>query len=579
MLTPSELLRRATEGEAFEGIVPEFTGPICRNLKELSDSCIDFYKSNNKKMMCGNIRKRRSDLSSFIENFHSDCETLTTSVQKGISALRNGNCVVLMSGHQPNFFAYSGVLRKATLLHLLAREIRKRLGIPVINFFLIADQDFASDRWVRSSLLPSVIRKDGTLRLAVNLSKDEKKLMLSRLPKPSREVLDCWKNEIQNWIRCALTSVARTSVCNVHALGLKKDAVNDNFESFWKVVDNSYDRCRKFSDFNAFIMSKIVNCIWGYDTLFARASECLRIFQEEISFVLSHHKHYSKLHINAEDILTTRGIITGVSNWNPKLAPFWYHCNCGSKVKLFLAEHNDVLLGYGNCLKCNIEYQLGLGKTVKPDITGLLSRISVRAIANNLIYSKGLGLSCYVGGIAGFGYLMETRYIASNLGIPFPPTPIWRPFDRYLGIGQIEALHMIRTITGQYDVHSINESISQLKTELTKTRKKLRKLEKKKLTLRKKAKDGLKEDLISTRKDKWNLYKKIRILKAIPKTLNVIPSIIDYVVNVGLKETSDQWIEFLDNGGNLFSDVQLRSVFGRHSDITGFSFGFHENDS
>jgi len=42
--------------------------------------------------------------------------------------------------------------------------------------------------------------------------------------------------------------------------------------------------------------------------------------------------------------------------------------------------------------------------------------------------------------------------------------------------------------------------------------------------------------------------------------LDLIPSIIDYAVNVGLKETSDQWIRRLGEDGSLSSDVRLESV-------------------
>ena len=41
--------------------------------------------------------------------------------------------------------------------------------------------------------------------------------------------------------------------------------------------------------------------------------------------------------------------------------------------------------------------------------------------------------------------------------------------------------------------------------------------------------------------------------------MQIIPSIIDYVINIGLKETSDQWIEHLKNNGSLESNIFLKS--------------------
>jgi hypothetical protein len=44
----------------------------------------------------------------------------------------------------------------------------------------------------------------------------------------------------------------------------------------------------------------------------------------------------------------------------------------------------------------------------------------------------------------------------------------------------------------------------------------------------------------------------------------LIPSIIDYALNVGLKETSDQWMRHLNEKGSLESDVYLESVLSRN---------------
>jgi len=35
-------------------------------------------------------------------------------------------------------------------------------------------------------------------------------------------------------------------------------------------------------------------------------------------------------------------------------------------------------------------------------------------------------------------------------------------------------------------------------------------------------------------------------------------------VNIGLKETSEQWMRFLEDDGRLSSDVHLKSVLTRH---------------
>jgi hypothetical protein len=57
---------------------------------------------------------------------------------------------------------------------------------------------------------------------------------------------------------------------------------------------------------------------------------------------------------------------------------------------------------------------------------------------------------------------------------------------------------------------------------------------------------------------------KLKILENVSTVLDLIPSILDYAVNVGLKETSDQWIRRLGEDGSLSSDVHLESVLNQN---------------
>ena len=55
------------------------------------------------------------------------------------------------------------------------------------------------------------------------------------------------------------------------------------------------------------------------------------------------------------------------------------------------------------------------------------------------------------------------------------------------------------------------------------------------------------------------LNRDVKILENIRITIILIPSIIDYAINIGLKETSDQWMKFLLDDGFLDSKVYLNS--------------------
>jgi len=547
------------------------------DFKELVDSCISSYEKNKDKMSLKSVREKRAKLSGFAEVFHKDCGTLAPSVQKRIEDLRNGMGLVLMTAHQPNFFAYSGVLHKATLNFVLAKKLEKLLKVPVVNFFGIADQDFTDDRWVKSCQLPAVQRSGGILSINVKLPE---KLILNRVAKPSPDLLKKWRTEIEKWLDDAIRSVERLS----NALGFPEmrltpsvSTLHENFMSFWNVVEDCYNRSKKYSDFNAFLLSKIVNDVWGYDTVFSRFSECQQAFVDEFGFLLSRFNDYSRLLREAKEMPYDEGIGGGVSDKEPLLAPFWYHCDCGSKVKLFMNEKNGSLFGWGSCVGCEEHYELGFGAKNDPDISDIASRISARAIPMNLVFFSGLMPSCYVGGVGGVRYLMEAQHVAKGLEILFPSIAVWRPRDKYFGVGQIEALLELKRICSDLGTRNLSAAKDLLESRISEIRERLDKLEVSKKENIKRLGDHpnneeLKEEIkrisISQSKIKKSsdlsvINRELKILENVSAVLNLIPSVIDYAVNVGLKETSNQWIEYLSENRSLSSDVHLESALSR----------------
>jgi hypothetical protein len=548
------------------------------DFKELVDSCVSFYVENEDKMGHERVRERRGKLSGFVEVFHKDCGTLTPSVQRRIEDLRDGVGLVLMTAHQPNFFAYSGVFRKATLNFVLAKRLEELLKVPVVSFFGIADQDFTDDRWVRSCQLPAVQRSGGILSIDVRLPE---KLMLNRVAKPSSDVLNGWRGEIEKWLDDAVRSVE--GLCKV--LGFPEvystssvSILRENFASFWSVVEGCYGCSENYSDFNAFVMSKIVNDVWGYDTLFSRFSECQQVFVEEFNFLLSHFKEYSRLLKEAQQIPCSEGIGAGVSDQEPWLAPFWYHCDCGSKVKLFLVEENGALFGRGSCVGCGEQYELEFGANNDPDISDIACRISARAIHMALVFFNGLMPSCYVGGVGGIRYLMEAEHVAKGLGIPFPPVAVWRPRDKYLGVGQMEAVLELKRICSDLGARDLSTAKGLLESRIREIRERLDELEVSKKRIAEELSEHpsdreLKEEVKKVSMSQTKIIRssnlsvishELKILENFSTVLDLIPSMIDYAVNVGLKETSDQWIRYLGEDGSLSSDVRLESVLNQN---------------
>jgi hypothetical protein len=535
-------------------------------LEELADSCVAFYKMNRDKMSTDTVHKKRAQLSRHVETFHRDCGTLTAPVQRRIQELRDGNCIVLMIAHQPNFFGYSGVFRKATLNFVLSDILEKRLKLPVVCFFGIADQDFTDDRWVRSALLPDVQRRDGLFSLSVSLPR---KLLLNSVPKLSQEVFNGWRSAIDEWFSSKLASLRRLSRASGLGALPEGDRLKENFEGFWKIAEDAYTKAVNYSDFNAFLISRIINHVWGYDTLFSRFSECEQIFEPEFCYLLSRFDEYSKY---VKDVTTAQEDSDGgVSKFEHSLLPFWYHCDCGSKARLIMHRDNESLFGVGECLSCGKEYRLNVGTKNDPEISGLLPRISARSLSMPLVFFEGLRITCYVSGIGGREYLRQTKHVAEKMGLTFPPTVIWRPKDVYLGIGQLEAIMMYRRISETFDFSKFHEVKKALEKKIAISKERIDEIKLQKQEVARSAisceeKVGKEralsfiENQIMKGSGFASLIRDSRLLENVMAVQTLHPSILDYAINIGLEKTNEQWTTFLKENGNLESDVYLGTV-------------------
>jgi len=547
-----------------------------KDFRELVKTCCSLYEKKRDKMNSESIRKKRVKLSNYAEAFHKECETLTPSVQKKIEDLKNGKSLVLMTAHQPNFFAYSGVYRKATLNFVLAQTLEELLRVPVVSFFGIADQDFTDDRWVRSCQLPAAWRSGGIYSIDVKLPE---KMMLNKVPRPSWDIIEKWKIDIVKWLDETLSSVKR--LCKVLGFSEISSSVQlrlrENLEFFWSVVKDCARSSDEFSDFNAFVMSKIVNEVWGYDTVFARFSECQQVFAEDFRYLLSRSGDYSALLLEAKRIPCGEEVGGDVSDQEPYLAPFWYHCSCGSKVKLFLERKDGFLSGKGNCVRCEEEHEVEFGTEKNPDISNIASCISARAIAMALVFFNGLRPLCYVGGVGGIRYLTEAQHVAAGLDVPFPTVVVWRPRDKYLGISQLEAQLEQKRVCSSLGVDEVHAAKTFLESCVSEIRRDLGKLEvlatRVAEELRERPHDErLKKQMREASINRSSFIKssnlsvithELRTLENALTISDLIPSIIDYAVNVGMKETSSQWIKHLVEDGSLREDVCLESMVRR----------------
>jgi len=533
-------------------------------MRELTQDCVVFHTNSVLKRDSAN---RRAQLSKWIRKFHSECGTLTSDVKEAIDKLNDSSCIVIMTAHQPNLFAYGGVMRKATLGYALSRILSKELGLPVISFFGIADQDFANDRWLRSALLPDVQKRDGILELRYDINQ---KLMLTNIPKPSVKTVDNWKNEIRRWLLSKINSVKRLGKELNIEIDINEMNLISNSDGFLGLINECYDKSRNYPDFNAFLMSRIINEVWGYDTLFSRFSECQQIFEEEFKLLISNFREYSTYVREATDSNEVK-VDQGVSELEYQLLPFWYHCECGSKVRLTPEFADNSLSGVGECDNCKREYLIKLLLNEGCGLSNIISKISARALAMPLVFFLGLGVCCYIGGAGGQSYLRQAKHVADHMNILFPPIAVWRPRDRYHGISQVEALLIYQKISGNYDSSLYTQTVEKIKKEIYEIRKETKEIESRRQEfisphLDRDAKSDKISEIINVKKygpnrdDRLpNLLINERLLENISHTLTLYPCIIDYAINTSLQNTSKQWIGFLTEDGTLNSDLYLET--------------------
>jgi hypothetical protein len=64
------------------------------------------------------------------------------------------------------------------------------------------------------------------------------------------------------------------------------------------------------------------------------------------------------------------------------------------------------------------------------------------------------------------------------------------------------------------------------------------------------------------------ISRELKILENAITALDLLPSIIDFAVNIGLRQTSEQWIKYLEKMGDMCADVYLESILTSNDSAT-----------
>ena len=537
--TPTEqTLRVCTFQVAFFELLMK--GDQCTNLQELTRVVAGHAIYPDDKML-----DKRKAFAEHVAAFHNDAQIPLRADYEGI---------VLMSAHQPNLFPYSGVVRKAVLVHAVAEQLRNVIDCPVAELFCFADQDFAEERWFREAQLPSVRSRNGTLSLRLSVAPTYNNKIMRAVPKPDNNEVEKIKSEIQRWTIESRDSIMKHS----KHLGLQPPDVDLCTHEVFDVIDRANERSTNAADFNAFFFAYLIQeC--GYETAFARFSQCQQVFKDEIAFILEHFDQYAKLMVDSQ-----KNPVTKIAT------PIWYHCPCNGKADVKVVRSPDHKL-VATCRACNttVEFKGGMRQALEQ----MLPNVSLRA-ESMLIAFSGIGITFYVGGKGGAEYLSRASRIAEELGMQFPVVSTWRPRDIYGGVGQLDAILELLRVRSEYylmrnavtcDAAIIGNELDLILADIDQAISALDNL-KRAIATRKAA--GFKEQIafvidtqndLKTRFERNKIARDSSIVTHTKNTVGMIPSIIDHAINVGMRSTASQWSTALEENIHFDEDVPLKT--------------------
>lgn len=521
---------------------PHLTGPISRNLKDAVQATKSFYLSSEAP---DRVIQNRRKLTRLIERFHKEARTLTPSVRQSIDQLKQDDVLVIESAHQPNLFPYSRMVRKIVLSHAISSNLKKEVRNPVIVLFGVVDQDFANRKYFRRTALPDPSSKDGTLYLRVPVNKDDTRVMYL-VEKPTSEIVNCWKRSMGNWYRLTVKALNRLSQEMFDEVLITK-ALRRRYlpglRDISELIDESYGDCKSFTEFNAFFMSKLINEAWEFPTLFYEYHTSERIFSYEFKWLLNQRANYVSSLNKHWDFLTNNGVELDFPKVEIEHVPFWLHCDCGRKIAVYFDETGEMLKGKCKSCKKIVDFQIRKGDEY--DLSQIISRISSRAIARDFVSFMGLGTSIYITGLGAIGFNMVGRGIGNDLELRFPPCVVWPARDLYLGLSQaLSYLCINKASRKRYAPFEIETKSDIIRKEMARKYGELKAGE--------------------TRKETKRFIKSLKDADRALSALNLMPSIIDYLINIGQDNLRRQWISFLKHKGVLTENILLNTLLWKH---------------
>jgi hypothetical protein len=493
-----------------------------------------------------NITYNRKNLKESIFNFHKKSGTLTSNVKSQIDLIGNEKLKIIVAIHQPNLFAFSGVLKKIIMLETLTNNLEK-FNNSILPLFLIIDHDFMDDSWVHVAKLPSIRNSLGILDIRYPMNDSKRWKLICKTDPPTHSLVSYWENQIYMWIK------NDKSLTKEH-----RRRIFINIEKFWKVVEDSLSKSNNYSEFNSYIMSKMVNNVWNYKTLFVNLSELYHTFKNGYNFLISNHETYLKSLEKSELFYKNHGISKGISSNSSKYSALWLNCSCGSKGYSIINRNYDGEFELiGKCMSCKKKLVLNVGRRDNVFIPDdKLNEVSPRAIPILLLLSRELKIAGYITGTGGsLAYTMIGKTVFDNLKIKMPVLLLWAAKDIYTGFAQKEALSSLEG--------SNIKDVSKFLIESNNKNNEYQNIIKPLISKRNQVynDDNNLADLLDTlfyyKKEQRKLKTIVNSVEKSNNALTLKSCIIDYIANFGIENIADIWSKNLIKNNDFTSPLIL----------------------
>ena len=504
---------KSVGSEKVDNSLESLTGPIASDLKETLAIASETYLQLD---IDNHTLDNRIKIAEISEKFHKDSNTLTQNVKESIKSLKDKNTLVIETAHQPTLFPYSGTMVKPVLAHVIADALREQ-GFSVVELFGILDRDNLKDGWHRRTHLPDMASKDGALVIRIDTKLREHGF--NAAPPPTVGDITKWKDSLVNWVKQNRKAVNKLLNENSNQIinSDKEKVLFGRIKEIFELCKDIQLNALSYGSFNSLFLTNVINGYWGYPTLFIPYSSSIHVFKEEIIslmradglYVDSHNRHRKAIkgHIELD-----------FKELSQDHVPFWYVCGCGIKIRLLRTD------GFfeGECKYCDKKIKLNID-----ELGEYVEKLSPHSISRHLVFFEGLKPSIYVSGWGAMPFTLASRGISDDIGFYHSPVIPLRINERYHGIGQLRPFFELKR--RGMSISDIDMRIEDLMINSYKLKQ---------------------EEEFQEYK---NAKKEIKDLGCIGNSLNIYPSILDYWINFGIKETRDIWEEYI-RGKNFFCE-------------------------